>query len=759
MATTADLLALARQYQQAGDLQQAESLCRQVLSAEPGHAEALRLLGGIAYQSRNYPAAEELFRAAIANAPTNAGYYADLGLVCLASGQILTAAECCEQALRLQPDLPEAYNNLAAALLKLGRSDDAIAHYRRLTELRPEDAVPHYNLGNAESQRGHLEEAVAEYRQALQLRPDFFEAHNNLGSALNRLGRSEEAAAAYQRTIELRPDLAEGHNNLGTILHDLGRLDDAENCFRRALWLRPDYVSTHYNLGNVHRDQGRMGEAIACYRRTVELRPDHAAAHNNLGYALRAEGRLTEAIASFRRAIEAGPNSADALNNLGNVLRDQGQLDEAEATFRRALRLKPDLAVAHSNVLLVLHNRPGMTLAQLATEHSEYERAFAGPLRQTWRPHENSRDPDRRLRLGFVSPDLCRHPVGYFTIRFVEQLNRDSAEVVCYSDRLREDDLTARFRAAAALWRPVSGFRDERLTEQIRADRIDILFDLAGHTAGHRLLVFARKPAPIQVTWAGYVGTTGLSAIDYLVADRFEIPPGAETHYTDRILRMPDDYVCYDPPAYAPPVGPLPARERGHVTFGSFNYPAKIGPPVIAVWAEILRRVPGARLLLKYRSIDDPAIAGRLTELFAGHGIGPDRVEYRGWSPSAELLRQYGEIDIALDPFPYSGGLTTLEALWMGVPVVTCPGETFAGRHSLSHLSNVGLTETIAGDLDQYIEGAVTLANDLPRLAALRAGLRERVASSPLCDGKRFADNLLRLLREAWREWVAREQG
>jgi len=754
MASTANLFALACEYRQAGDLREAESLCRQILLIEPGHAESLHLLGGIAYHTGNHAAAADFMRQAATNAPANAGYHADLGLMYLALGQPQQAAASCEQAIRLAPDLPEAHNNLAAALLKLDRGEDAISHYRKVTELRPNDPVGHYNLANALSDRGQLDEAVAAFQRAVQLRPEFVEAHNNLGNALSRQRRPEEAVAAYQRAIELRPDVAQGHNNLGSVLQVLGRPADAEACFRRALQLRPDYVMAHYNLGNVLREQDRLEGAVACYRRALELRPDYAAAHNNLGNALRGQGQLAEALASYRRALQFAPNSADALNNLGNVLRDLGRLDEADDAYRRALQLEPNAAWIHSNLLLCLQNRPDVTLAQLAMAHGEFESAHAAPLRSTWRPHENSRDPDRRLRLGFVSPDLFRHPVGYFTIPFVEQLDRARAEVVCYSDRIRPDELTVRFRAAAAIWRTTFGWSDERLAEQIRADGIDILFDLAGHTAGNRLLVFARKPAPVQVTWAGYVGTTGLSAMDYLIADRFEVPPGAEVQYVERVLRLPDDYVCYDPPASAPAVAPLPAHQRRRVTFGSFNAPAKIGPHVIAVWAEILRRLPTARLVLKYRAMDDASIAGGLTDLFAGHGIASDRVEYRGGSPVTEFPRHYGEIDVALDPFPYNGGLTTIEALWMGVPVITCPGETFAGRHSLSHLSNVGLTETIAHDLEEYVELAVALANDLPRLAKLRSGLRERVASSPLRDGKRFAENMLRLLREAWREWV-----
>ena len=335
--------------------------------------------------------------------------------------------------------------------------------------------------------------------------------------------------------------------------------------------------------------------------------------------------------------------------------------------------------------------------------------------------------------------------MGYFLVRVLEHLGKHH-ETICYSDLITKDDLTHRLQTAASLWRDVHGLTDDQLATRIEADQIDILFDLAGHTAHNRLLVFARKPAPIQVTWAGYVGTTGLKAMDYLLADHYHVPPGAEQHYQEQVLRMPDGYICYDPPAYAPSVGVLTALANGQVTFGCFNNPAKVTPQVIELWAKILHRLPQARLVLKYAGWNDGAVARRFTALFAEWGVDSNRVELLGNSPHVELLAEYNRIDIALDPFPYSGGLTTCEALWMGVPVITCPHATFASRHSFSHLSNVGLTQTIAGCIEQYVDIAVALAEDLQRLVSLRAGLRDRVAGSPLCDGERFARNLTAIL-------------
>jgi predicted O-linked N-acetylglucosamine transferase (SPINDLY family) len=475
-----------------------------------------------------------------------------------------------------------------------------------------------------------------------------------------------------------------------------------------------------------------------------------------LGNVFLAQGNLREAIEAHSHAIAfeskvGGAQLAGAHNNLGTARFAQGKLADSISSYHRALQFKPDFAEAHSNLLLTLQYQADTSLSQLATAHAEFEQHHALQLRAQWRPHANLHDLERPLRLGFVSPDLAQHPVGYFLIGLLNHLDRSQCQTVCYSDRVRKDGFTTRLKSAATLWRDVHGISDQALAEQIRDDQIDILFDLAGHTAGNRLLVFARKPAPLQITWAGYAGTTGLKAMDYILADRYEIPPESEPYYTERVLRMPDGYVCYEPPADAPAVSPLPALSWGHVTFGSFNNPAKITSQVIGTWAQILKRLPLARLVLKYRGMSDASIVARLEEEFANQGIEPGRLECQGWSTHRELLAEYHRIDLALDPFPYGGGLTTCEALWMGVPVITCPGETFSSRHSLSHLSNAGLTETIAHNGDEYVAAAVRLGTDLPRLAALRGALRSRMASSPLCDAPRFAANLLPILRTAWR--------
>jgi predicted O-linked N-acetylglucosamine transferase (SPINDLY family) len=754
MPTISEALAMALQHHQAGRLQAAEQIYRQILAIEPNHVDALHLLGVLAYQEGKHELAIEYIGRAIGLEGAEASFHSNLGNVFQALGKLPEAVACHRRALELKPDYAGAHNNLGHVFQAQGMLDEAVACHRRALELKPDLANAHHSLGTALKEQGKLPEAVACYRRALELKPDYAEAHNNLGNVLKKQGKPDRAVACYCRALELKPDYAEAHHNLGNTFQAQGKLDEAVACYRRALESKPDYTGAHTNLGNVFQAQGKLDEAVACYRRALGLKPDYAEAHSNLGNAFRAQGMLEEAVACHRRALELKPDYAAAHSNLGNAFEARGMLEEAVACYRRALELKPDYAAAHSNLLFTLQFHAGATLAGLAQAHAEYDRQHAAPLQAARGPYENVRDPHRPLRLGFVSPDFRRHPVGFFLIQALENLDRGQCEVVCYSGGAIQDDLTMRFRAAATTWRDVAGLTDEELAEQIVVDRIDILFDLAGHTSGSRLLAFARKPAPIQVTWIGYEGTTGLRAIDYILADRYTIPPGQEAGYRERVLRMPDGYVCYDPPATSPEVGPLPAAQAGYVRFGSFNKLAKITPHVVGVWAKILGRVPQARLLLKYRGLDDSSVRGRYLDLFTAHGVDPGRLEFAPPSTHAEYLAAYRQVDIALDPFPFGGGATTCDALWMGVPVVTCPGETFASRHSLSHLTNAGLTETVARDLNEYVELAASLAGDWPRLAALRDSLRQRMAASPLCDGKRFGANLMALLREIWQQWI-----
>jgi protein O-GlcNAc transferase len=742
----------------AGRMDEAIAWYQRATQVRPDYAAAHSNLGSALLATGRSAEAAACFRKAVELSPGFAQAHYNLGTACQELGQGDEAIAAFERAIELEPNYAAAYNNLGSSLQAAGRIDEAIARYRRAIELMPELAEAHYNLGTALQAQEANDEAIACYERAVQLRPDYAEAYGNLGAVLQARGETDRAIACYREAVHRKPSLAEAHHNLAAALCSQGAMAEAVAAYRQATALKPDSFEAQLGLGSLLKELGQIGEAIACFDQALRIKPDSVDAHLNRGIALQIEGRISDARAAYQQALEHKPDSPQAHNNLGNAIKDEGKPHEALPCYRRALEIDPDYTVARDNLLMTLQYCDGVTPAGLAEEHAEYERQHALPLRSAWQPHANVRDPERPLRLGFVSGDLGRHPVGSFLIQAFENLDRRQYEAFCYSDRLRPDEVTARFKAAAAGWHEIATTKDELVDELIRADKIDILFDLVGHTAHNRLLVFARKPAPIQISWIGYEGTTGLSAIDYLLADRHEIPPSAESFYREKVLRLPDSYVCYDRPGDAPAVADLAADRWGHVTFASFNNQAKITPRVAEVWARILARVPQSRLVLKYSGMSDPAVSGYFTRLFAAQGIDESRLLLIDRSPYAGYFSSYGEVDIALDPFPFAGGITSCHAMWMGVPVITCPGETFASRHGLSYLSAVGFTETIARDLDEYVEMAVGLAGDLPRLRALRSSLRERMAGSPLCDGKRFAANLMALLREVWRQWCNNAQ-
>jgi protein O-GlcNAc transferase len=736
-----------------GKTDEALDAWRRVLKFRPDHAEAWNNIGNALTETGKFDDAIAAWQESVRIKPAYAEAHNNLGNALQQQGKHDEAIASHRRALEIRPDYAEALSNLGAALEAQGRTDEAIGCYERALALKPDYAEGHYNLANALAGEKKLQTAVEEFRRALEIKPDYAEAYNNLGNALKEMEQLEAAIACWRKTLELKPNYGPAYNNLAVALREQGRLDEAVADCQRAIELNANHAEAHNTLGNALKDQQKFEEAIASYRRALELKPAYAEALVNLGVALQECSGLDQAIVCFERAVEVEPELAEAHNNLANARKDQGRLDDAVRLFRRAIEVKPDYAAAHSNLLYTRQYQAGVNLSELAAAHAEFNRRHAAPLAAQVEPHPNVRDPRRRLRVGFLSPDFGRHPVAYFLIRAFEQFDREQWETFCYSDRLNKDELTARFRSAATTWQEIMGVSDKDVAAMIAADRIDVLFDLAGHTARNRLLVMARKPAPVQITWIGYEGTTGLDAIDYLLADSYTIPDGAEKHYRERILRSPHAYVCYEPPTDAPDPGPLPAEKNGTIRFGSFNNQAKITPEVVQVWSKLLQRVPQSKLVLKYQGLGIESVRDRFSQLFAAQGIDPARLEFAPRTDYAGYLSAYREIDIALDPFPFGGGITTCDALWMGVPVVTCPGETFASRHGLTHLSNIGLMETIARDFDEYVEIAVKLAHDLPRLASIRAGSRERMALSPLCDGKQFAEDLTRIVRGVWEAW------
>jgi predicted O-linked N-acetylglucosamine transferase (SPINDLY family) len=708
----------ALQHHAAGRLQEAEQLYRQILAQQPAHVDAKHLLGVIAHQAGRNDIAIDLIR----------------------------------QAITLNPDYAEAHSNLGQALKDQGQLDEAIAAFRRAIALKPELPEAHSNLGNALREKGQLDEAIAACEQAIRLRPGYADAYNNLGNALKDKGQLDDAIAAYRHAITLKSDYPEAHSNLGNALREKGELDEAVAACERAITLKPGYPEAHCNLGNALKDQGQLDEAIATYRRAIALNSNFPEAHSGLGVALKDKGELDEAVAAFRQAIVLRPDYPEAHNNLGNALKDKGELDEAIAAFRRAIALRPRYAEAHSNLIYTLQYHPGYDSQSIAEEYRRWNRQHAEPLRKFIQPHTNNRDPDRRLRIGYVSADFRNHASAYFLLPLLKHHDPRQVELFCFAQVVRSDAMTLQFQQRANAWRNTVGVSDDQIARQIREDQIDILVDLKMHTAENRLLVFARKPAPVQATWLGYPGSTGLTAIDVRLSDPYLDPPGMdESTYSERTIRLPDTFWCYDPlDGGEIPVNSLPALQTGVITFGCLNNFCKINDGLLSLWAQIMRQVKGSRLLLL---APEGSHRQRTLERLGHEGIDQGRIEFVVLQSRQKYLETYHRIDLVLDTFPYNGHTTSLDSLWMGVPVVTQVGSRPVARGGWSQLSNLGLGELAGETAEQFVRLAVELAKDLPRLEQLRSTLRPRMQQSPLMDAPRFARNIEAAYRHMWRTW------
>ena len=616
--------------------------------------------------------------------------------------------------IKQYPDFGFGWKLLGGALQMQGK--DALPAFEKAAKLMPDDAEAHFSLGFTLKSLGLPADAAVSFRRALKIKPDFVMAHYNLGNAQKDQGQFGGAAISYRRTLKLKPDYAEAHCNLGISLKALGQLDDAVASIRRAVALKPDFALAHYNLGNAQTDLSQLYDAVASYRRALELKPD----------------------------------LADAYVNLGNSLKDLGLHDDALASYRRALELKPDLALAYSNVLFVLNYHPDLAAEEIYRAYQEFDAQKGTPLRSGWRAHSNGKDPNRRLRVGYVSPDFRRHSCRFFLEPLLAHHDKTQVEVYAYAELAKEDDLTARYKRYVEHWVPTWGMSDEALAERIRADMIDILVELAGHTAGNRLLTFARKPAPVSLSWMGYGCTTGLGAIDYYLTDEVCAPAGSEGLFAEQPWRLATPAYAYRPVSDMGEVGNLPALQRGHITFGTLTRAVRVNHRTIRVWSEILKRVEGSRLVIDSASFKDPAMQERMASRFAEHGITRERLELGFHSPPWDVLRG---IDIGLDCFPHNSGTTLFETLYMGVPYVTLSGRPSVGRLGSSILQGAGHPEWIARTEDEYVEIAAGLASDLQKLAGLRASLRTEMEHSPLMDEPAFARKVEDAYRQMWLLW------
>ena len=646
-----------------------------------------------------------------------------------------------------------------------GDFDQAEQAYRKAIRLGSTDGDVYNNLATVLSKRdGNRVEEFELLQKAYALAPDHVEIRKNYLHLLDeeiaplfREERFREAMPIALRRVEIQPSSAALQRDLGYCYWKTGNSQDAIKHFTRAINLDPKNATYYNDLGLVCFELHLLSEAQGAFQEVLRLQPNSIQAFTHLALLANLTGLTGLAIGFLRRALEIDPNCSEAQNNIALFLRDQGEQTECREHYEVAIRLKPQSTTLLSGYLLALNDDPHLDPVWVAQQHRRFQSLIKGELRDV-RPAD--RDPARKLRVAYVSPDFRRHSVAYFIASVLRAHDREVVDVTCYSTGLAEDEVTAAIKASVPSFRKVYRESDEDLAQRIKADGIDILVELSGHTADSRLVMMARRAAPIQITYLGYPNTTGLEQMDYRLTDAIADPVGAtESLYTEELARIEGGFLSYKPPEFADElaVADLPARRNGYVTFGSFNNLAKINEQVLDTWASILAQVPDSRLLLKARGLRNDLVKTRIVAAFAARGVDAEsRVQLMGHERSAlDHLVTYNRLDLALDTFPYNGTTTTCEALWMGTPVATFAGRMHAGRVGASILTHAGLAELLAHDREDYIDRAVALGKDLDALARVRLGLRERFASSAVMDASRLARGLERLYRDAWIKYCA----
>jgi predicted O-linked N-acetylglucosamine transferase (SPINDLY family) len=684
--------------------------------------------------------------------PQDALAQSNLGDALQSAGEYARAEASYAMALAIEPNSAETHLNLGNALKAQGQLERAETSYIQALTLRPDFAEAHYNLGITLKARGRLEEAEKNFRQAIQIQPNFGQAHVELGSTLVEAGQLTGAEAIFRAAVQLIPTLAEAHANLGATLKTLGRPLEAEASFRQAIHLNPELAEAHSNLGAILFGMARASEAEASFRHALTINPDFAEAHNGLAAALRSLSRPEDAVASCRTALRINPKLAEAHNNLGALLSDLGQFEEAELSYRLATEIDPAFALAYSNRLFHLSHMEAVDAKTLFSEHLRFAKQFEAPLVAMWPHHQNRKDPDRQLRVGFVSGDLRNHPVASYLEPVLAHLSESAQlSLYAYHNHAHEDNVTDRLKQYLPHWRSIVELSDEAVAQKVVEDGIDILVDLSGHTDKNRLLVFARKPAPVQLSWIGYAGTTGLKAVDYYVADRLASPFGSlDSQFSEKLVRTPAS-APFLPFKDAPSVNDSPSIRNGHLTFGSFNLVRKLNPSVIALWSQVLRAVPDAKMLLG--GMHSTAEIDILADRFSSEGIARDRLTFHSKCAMPDYLRLHHQVDICLDTFPYPAATTSCHALWMGVPTITLAGETPVSRVGAALQKHAGLDQFVSASTADYVAAAMYWSRNFVELATIRQELRVRLSQSAMSQSDTIASVFVMALRLMWQRW------
>ncbi len=673
-----------------------------------------------------------------------------------AAGQILEAQDHFDRAVEADKASPAALSQAGNFYFKQQQPRQAIPLFSRVTQLDPNNALAWRNLGVGYSAAGEYAAAIAAFENAVRLKPDYAAAHHALALSLMAAGQLHRAIPAFQAVIRLTPQDAEALYNFANALVLIGETAAAETALQVAIAHNPNFADAHCNLGKLYYTLNQTALARQHLTRAVELAPNSAIAHKNLGAVLQHEGRLSEALWFYEAALELQPDFSEVLGNIGSVQLALGDVDAATASYRQSLRLNPNNAAVFSDMLFCLQNDHCISNERLFAEHRAFADQFEAPHRANWPQHQNDRDPHRKLRIGYVSGDLRHHALAFFLEPLLALRDREAFEIHIYANHAQVDDVTRRLASYVDAWTPCLHLSDTTLAQKIMADGIDILVDLSGHTAYNRLPMFALKPAPIQATFMGYGGTSGLDAIDYRITDAWLDPVGESDQWNSEILiRLPGGGAAFEGSTTAPEPGALPALAGKGVVLACLNNPRKIRPPVVSLWSTILAATPDATLLLG--SASDESLIRSLLAQFADAGVDKSRIAFQPWMPLDDYLALHQSIDIALDPFPYNGGTTSYHSLWMGVPVVTLAGTRSMSRCGAAILASVGLDDWVTHSESAYVTKVLDALSDLPRLAALRSTLRSRITSIEANRSARVTAALEAAYRGMWQNWCARD--
>lgn len=748
-----NMLVLGDQYYRAGDFQSCVKIYGQVLQHDPENTEALLMMGIVAYKQKNYDLSESFVKKSLERkSPLSFMAHKVLGDVFRMREMWDESIAHYKKSISLKSDSLEALNNLASIFINQGKGDEAAFYLKKVLAIKPDYHVALCNMAGIHEAKGNLAEAEKLYRKSISVRPDYAAAYFGMGSVSQKKGNEDEALEFFNTTIEYNPQHVEALTGIGDILKDRKNYDGAMDFYTRVARLTPR-ADIFAIIGFIYELKEAYDKAINSYQTALSIDKDFIRALRNLARLFSYFEYHERTYEYAMRGLALEPDDPMLVFCMGSALRGMGQSDEAITYFRKSLALEPEKGEIYPSLIMAMMFAGTYPPEEVTEVAMEFDRRITSKFLRS-RPFLNDKDENRKLKIGYVSPDFRDHSVNYFFEHLLKSHNRNYFEIHAFSNVQVKDHVTERLMTEFDAWHDIKPLNDDEAADLIEMLGIDILVDLAGHTGDNCLGVFARKPAPVQATWLGYPATTGIKAIDYRITDIYADPPGmSETLYAENLWRLPHIFCCYDSQGKNPLVTTRsPVLDNGYVTFGCFNNYNKVSDMTLAAWGRILAGVPDARIMLEVKGLETDRFRKEILERFKKFNISPERLILEARKKENQYVL-YNRIDIALDPFPGCGGATSMDTMWMGVPMISLAGTYFASRMGVTILENVGVPEFIAQNVDEYVEKSVTLANDQERLVSIRADLRKKTLNSPMMDKQLFAQDMEAAYRGMWREW------